>query len=119
MARKRLSEREVIDVLVAQDVAIWCPCPRCQEEIDGPRLIACGAQAIREHLHQLATGGADKPENWQYWHIACSKRKTSGTKATSAGSDAHARAKIRRLKGEANKRPKRKWPSRPFPKRKK
>lgn len=97
--RKRLTEREVIDVLIAQGVSIPCPCPRCRER--KPHFlnywIASGADAIREHLHQLATGGEDSPSNWQYWYIGCAGRKTHGTKATSYGSDAHARAKVKRL----------------------
>lgn len=54
----------------------------------------------------------------------CHARKTNGSKATSAGSDKHAIAKVRRLRGENKPKPKRTWPSRdiparPFEKRKK
>lgn len=143
MRRKRLTERQTIDVLLAQGAMILCPCPRCSAwDAKEYYRIEKGADAIREHLHQLATGGKDNPANWQYWHTACSHRKTHGTKATSAGSDAHARAKIRRLRTVCPKHPlyqakrapradcpdcralwnrvkgpKRKIPSRPFQKR--
>ena len=42
------------------------------------------------------------------------ERKTNGTKATSAGSDKHAIAKINRLTGKTKGRPKTNWPSRPL-----
>lgn len=38
--------------------------------------------------------------------------RTFGTKATSLNSDAHSRAKIRRLRGENKPKPKRAWPAR-------
>lgn len=43
--------------------------------------------------------------------------KTSGTKATSAGSDVHMSWKIKRITGETPKKRKQKIPGRPFPKR--
>lgn len=44
------------------------------------------------------------------------RRKTSGTKATSYGSDAHARAKEDRITGKTGNGPKHKLQSRPMPK---
>lgn len=87
--RKRLSERQVIDVLIGQGVVIRCP--------KSGRLIERGSDTIREHLHQLGLGGKDVIENMQFWHKDASHLKTHGTKATSYGSDAHARAKAKRI----------------------
>lgn len=45
--------------------------------------------------------------------------KTAGRKnITTAGSDIHAIAKVKRINGTTPKKPKKKWASRPFPKRK-
>ncbi len=97
----------MIDVLLAQGAIIKCP--------KSGRLIERGSDAIREHLHQLALGGKDVLDNMQFWHKDASHEKTNGTKATSYGSDAHARAKAKRIaKREAGDvRPKRKVPCRP------
>jgi hypothetical protein len=111
--RRRYKEWEVIAVLLNQGVKISCPA--CRRPITDPKNVQ------REHLHQLGLDGQEVIENCQYWHkTPCSHEKTHGTKATSAGSDAHARAKVRRLSGQTKGRPKRKWPSskipsRPFP----
>lgn len=107
--RKRLAERAVLQVLINQGVIIRCP--KCGLVIDA------GRGATREHLHQRATGGLELLDNFQFWCNACSARKSFGTKATSAGSDAHARAKGKRLANGGRKRGKsRKLQSRPFSK---
>lgn len=124
MRRKALTKRETIQVLLNQGAVIPCGCG-CG------RLITTGAEAIDEHLHQLATGGSDTDlSNRRFYRAECSNLKTNGSKATSYGSDAHARAKIKRVekKRTADQRTggvvpdylariarrKRKIPSRPF-----
>ena len=86
MKRRRLTERQVIDVLLAQGVFIICVCPACYKgwRASGAfKRITKGSDAIREHVHQLGVDGTDTPDNWQYWHVDCSHRKTHGTPATS------------------------------------
>ena len=45
---------------------------------------------IADHIHQLATGGADDPSNGQKLCVECNKPKTKA--------DAQVRAKIRRIR---------------------
>ena len=69
---------------------------------------------IVEHENQLAISKDNSLRNMTLRCLGCAHRKTYGTKATSYGSDAHARAKIRHLRGESKPKPKRKWASRPM-----
>lgn len=110
MRRKPLSMRQTIQVLINQGVVIRCP--------KSGLLLTSGQDATDEHLHQRATGGGDDLDNRQIWHVSAAKRKTFGTKATSAGSDAHARAKVKRLANGGRKRKGRKLKGRPFSKAK-
>ena len=112
MKRRTLTAAQAREILIAQAARAGepIPCPLCK----GPLLP--GQALIREHMHPLALGGADDDENSAYVHRGCARRKTIGTKATTAGSDVHAIAKGKRLRGETGNRPKRKIPSRPFPK---
>lgn len=133
MRRKPLSKRQIVQVLLNQGATIPCGCG-CG------KLIESGDETIDEHLHQLGTGGSDDDlGNRRFYRAECSALKTNGSAATSYGSDAHARAKLRRLKqigglARANalsperrheisqKAAKARWgkrkiPSRPFPKR--
>lgn len=95
MKRRRATEREVIAVLVAQGASI--PCFRCKT------LFTAESKPEREHLHELALGGEDNPDNWRYSCQSCHAVITNGTKATSAGSSKHRIAKIKRLTGETCK----------------
>lgn len=108
--RRRYKEWEVVDILLLQGAIIICP--QCKQPITDARNI------MREHVQQLGPDGEwgeDTVENCQYWHkTPCSHEKTYGTKATSAGSDAHVRAKHRRLTGKNKPKFKRKIPSRPL-----
>ncbi len=76
-----------------------------------------------DHVQPVALGGTNDPENLQPLHKACHRLKTSGSKATSYGSDVFNIAKTKRLadgpKPSRNKMPKtgRKIPSRQFEKR--
>lgn len=69
---------------------------------------------IVEHENQLSISKDNSLSNKTLRCKECAHRKTNGTKATSYGSDAHARAKIRHLRGENKPKPKRKWASRPM-----
>lgn len=103
VTRHKLTVGELNTILLRQAI---CACG-CGE------LIA-GRPIQREHLVQLAMGGADTIDNIAMWLEEHSKRKSFGSKATSAGSDAHARAKHRRLTGKNKPKVKRDWPSRPL-----
>jgi hypothetical protein len=72
-------------------------------------------QFIAEHTHPLALGGAAKPDCLLC--LPCADRKTNGSPATSYGSDKHAIAKDKRLRGVTGQGPKKRIPSRPFQKR--
>lgn len=71
-----------------------------------------------DHYIPVALGGTDNFGNIRPVHAACHQKKTSGTKATSYGSDIHAIAKTKRIAKGGKKRKGRKMPSRPFQKRK-
>lgn len=76
----------------------------------------------REHLAEIALGGADEPANCVYSLREAHKIITDGTKATTAGSSKQRIAKVRRLRGELKPKRKRQWvsrkmQSRPFQKR--
>lgn len=88
---------------------------RAQED----KCALCGALlaihgCIAEHWVTVESGNDQKPDCLLC--IPCAHRKTYGTKATSYGSDAHARAKIKRLRGETKQGPKKKIQSRGFDK---
>jgi hypothetical protein len=116
MARKRFSEREVIETLIRTGHEIRCF--RTKEIIT----LETVRRLEREHPVPLALGGADSPVNAAYSLREAHSKQTNGTKATSYGSDKHAIAKVRRiLNPRQSKHPMvnsgRKIPSRPFPKR--
>lgn len=71
---------------------------------------------IIEHENQISISKDNRLKNKSLRCKECAHRKTHGTKATTYGSDDHARAKIRHLRGENKPRPKREIPPRPFPK---
>ena len=87
------------------------PCALCSHKI------LPGDKTIREHMHALGLGGFDVPDNWRLVHKPCARRKTIGTKATSAGSDTQLMAKHRRLTGKNKPKRKREIQSRGFDKR--
>lgn len=77
----------------------------------------CGAHTslsrmIAEHWTPVALGNTTKPDCLLC--IPCADRKTNGSPATSYGSDKHAIAKVRRLRGETKTGPKKRIASRPF-----
>lgn len=116
MSRKRFSERQVIETLIRTGHEIRCY--RTKEVIT----LETVSLLEREHPTPLALGGEDGPRNAAYSFSEAHKRQTNGSGATSYGSDKHAIAKVRRLRGENKSRPKKKWPARkliskPFPKR--
>lgn len=99
-------------MLLAQGATIRCGYAKCPYP---GRLITDPNNIRREHVDQIAFSEDDTIANQQLWHLhPCAHEKTYGTKATTAGSDAHARAKTRRMTGQTKPKPKRKWPSRPM-----
>jgi 5-methylcytosine-specific restriction endonuclease McrA len=118
-ARKQPSLKERLEILIRQ-----ATCPRCGEKL--------GALADLEwdHIQPLALGGDNSPENFQAVHRDCHALKTRGNPATTAGSDIHAIARVKRLArkeaefrsrllapDEKPEKPKRAWGKRSFPKR--
>jgi len=84
--RRRLSITDKLSIVVRQSV-----CPLCGERLgslDGVDF---------DHFQALALGGEDTNENMRAVHRACHRVKTSGTKATTAGSDVQVIAKGKRL----------------------
>lgn len=117
--RCRFSEKEVIETLAHQGIIVTCF--RCKKALivrggDGNLYWVDGCQ--REHVTELAIGGADAPHNCAYSHDGCHSKITNGTKATTAGSSKHIIAKVKRLRGETGNGPKRRIPSKPFTKSK-
>ncbi len=112
--RKAATAANMREMLLQQawDAGRSIICPLCDVSI------APGDPTTREHMHALGLGGPDTPDNWRLVHRPCARRKTIGTKATTAGSDIHLIAKGKRLRGETGQgRPKRKIQSRGFDKR--
>src|SRR6478752_527081 len=75
-----------------------------------------------DHSTALVFDGTDTLSNKVALCHDCHKRKTFGSKATTAGSDIHMAAKIRRLTAENKTKVRKAWASRkliskPFPKR--
>lgn len=114
MTRKRFTEREVLETAIRQGAVIRSY--RSKE----PFTLENVHEAEREHLVPVAMGGADDPANCAYSLRAEHKTRTFGTKATTAGSDIHALAKIKRIlrgkrpskhpmKSRKTAWPKRKW----------
>lgn len=66
-------------------------CPLCHERLGSL------TEVDFDHSTPLALGGADDETNVVAVHRSCHRMKTSGTQATSAGSDIHAIAKSKRL----------------------
>jgi 5-methylcytosine-specific restriction endonuclease McrA len=119
--RRRLTLRDKLEIMARQS-----RCPLCGERL-GPV-----DNLDWDHETALARGGTDTLDNIRAVHRACHLIKTSGTRATTRGSDIHEIAKTKRLeKAEAEFRARllskdpeerlarKAWPSRPFPKRRK
>lgn len=84
--RRRLSVTDKLSIMVRQSV-----CPLC-----GARLGRIDDVDF-DHEQALALGGEDINENMRAVHRTCHRVKTSGTKATTAGSDVQVIAKGKRL----------------------
>ena len=111
MARRRFSEREVIETLIRTGHEVRCY--RTKEVIT----LESVKRLEREHFTPLKIGGADDPTNCGYSLSEAHKIQTNGKPHTSYGSDKHAIAKIDRITGVTCNGPKKKIPARPFPKR--
>lgn len=125
MRRKRFSERDVIATLINQGMVVRCF--RCVEPFITVAYSDLGlatelwnrhhvSNIEREHVHEIALGGKDEPENCRYSCRWSHSQITNGTKATSAGSSKQRIAKVKRLRGETCTGPKKKIQSRGFDK---
>ena len=114
MTRRSTTVANMCEMLLAQAAQSGhpIPCALCSHKI------LPGDKTIREHMHALGLDGPDIPDNWRLVHKPCAKRKTYGTKATSAGSDIQLMAKHRRLTGKNKPKRKREIQSRGFDKTK-
>lgn len=103
MARRRFTEREILECLIQQGAII--PCYRCRIALT----VADAKAAEREHIHEVALDGADTVENCAYSHGPCHAAVTNGLPATTAGSSKNRIAKAtqpaRIEKFQVNKRP--------------
>ena len=91
MARRRFTEREVLECLILQGARIKCF--RCRLPFTREDTRA----AEREHRHEVALGGPDTVENCVFSHGDCHKVETFGTGATTAGSSIGRIAKTKRI----------------------
>jgi hypothetical protein len=119
MTRAEFSERTKTAVYAAQGER----CGICHEPT--PR-----SKGRFDHILSCWDGGTNKPENCKFQCWPCDKLKTYSTKHRRLDGDAGRRAKTKRLSAKheafrareagerpAPSKPKRKIPSRPFPKR--
>lgn len=109
--------KAITDKMKWQSLLYWSTdayCPECSEPILATDNIEW------DHRHPIALGGTHTFDNIRAVHRECHRLKTSGSKATSAGSDIHMIAKANRIArgGKVVRRPMRagtrKIPSRPF-----
>jgi hypothetical protein len=91
VSRRRFSEIEVIETLLIQGETIRCF--RCKEPLTLEDVRTKNIQ--KEHLHEHALDGPDKPFNCRFSHKPCHSIITNGTPATTAGSSQHRLAKTR------------------------
>lgn len=108
MARKRFTERQVIEALIRTGNEIRCY--RTKEVIT----LETVKRLEREHPTPLKIGGKDDPTNAAYSLSEAHKIQTNGKPATSYGSDRHAMAKIGRILGLTCTGPKKSIRSRPL-----
>lgn len=87
MARRRFTEREVLECLIRQGAIV--PCFRCRIAMT----VDDAKAAEREHIHEIALDGADTVENCAYSHGPCHAAVTNGLPATTAGSSKNRIAK--------------------------
>lgn len=99
--RRYLTPKERRDLYEGQDRK----CALCYASMEWGKCIA-------EHWTPVALGNDQKPDCLLC--IPCADRKTNGTKATTYGSDKHAIAKVKRLRGETKQGPKKKIQGRGF-----
>lgn len=105
--RRYLTPKERAEMLLAQK----CRCYVCGTPI-GPQPDGTSIPHIAEHWWAVKLGNPRKPDCLLC--APCADKKTNGTKATSYGSDKHAIAKVKRLRGETKQGPKKKIYSRGF-----
>jgi len=112
MKRPAIPMRIRLDVVIRQEGKCACGCGQKLGTLDETEFDHVPALAFRDFDEM--TGEFDPPANDPTRIFAkraeCHRKKTSGTKATSAGSDIHMLAKIDRITGRTKGNPKREWP---------
>ena len=111
MARRRFTERQVIETLIRTGHEIRDY--RTKELIT----LETVKELEREHVTPIKLGGADDPTNCAYSRAENHKLQTNGKPHTSYGSDKHAIAKVDRITGVTGNGPKKRIQSRGFQKR--
>ena len=91
MGRKRFTERQVLEVALRQGGTLKCY--RCGVAFT----VETVRTAEREHVHEMALGGADTVLACAYSCAACHDAVTRGTGATTAGSSIGRIAKTKRI----------------------
>lgn len=86
MARKTTTYKDALEIVISQTVV---PCYRCGvpfTRLDVRSKPSAPNAIQKEHIHELALGGEDKPDNCRFSHKACHDIITNGTKATKKNS---------------------------------
>lgn len=92
MSRRRFTEALVIETLYLRGVEVTCF--RCGQPLRPTQKIE------REHIVEIALGGADEPSNCAYSHKDCHHVVTNGSPSTTAGSSKNRIAKSRGTRAE-------------------
>ena len=115
--RRRLTERQVLEVLIVNHGAI-IPCGICRLalKLEDLKYVERDHHRARHTFPDDEEGAWEAIENQRYVHGQrdpnhdCHRIKTDGSTATTAGSDKHMAAKGRRLRGENKPKRKKEWP---------
>ena len=97
MARKTTTYKDALEIVISQTVV---PCYRCGvpfTRLDVRSKPSAPNAIQKEHIHEIALGGEDKPDNCRFSHKSCHDIITNGTKATKKNSSKSRIAKTKRL----------------------
>lgn len=117
MKRPAIPMRVKLDVVIRQEGRCACGCGQKLGSLAETEFDHVPALCFRDF--DKKAGEFDPPANDPTRifakRVECHRQKTSGTKATSAGSDIHMQAKIDRLTGRTKAKAKRSWPKQVMP----
>jgi len=82
MTRRTCTAKQALEIAIQQGAVI--PCYRCKIPFTMEEAKERGA-IEREHVHPLALGGKDEPENEGWSHKACHALQTNGPAHMSGG----------------------------------